>query len=206
VRHVSRFTKPGQEPDAVAKFAISVLIALRGSLCLYQGEELGLEEVELTFEQLRDPYGIRFWPGFKGRDGCRTPMPWEAGAAGAGFTRGEPWLPVPETHRHRAVDRQDHAPDSVLAYYRQALTFRRASPALTSGAIRFVQADETVLALVRETEEETMLCVFNFGDTEIEWRTPADFSGRPRFAFADVSLSPDALKLPPLGAAFVRAV
>ncbi|MEZ5804189.1 MAG: alpha-glucosidase family protein [Rhizobiaceae bacterium] len=206
VRHVSRFTKAGQDPDAVAKFAISVLIALRGSLCLYQGEELGLEEAELTFEQLRDPYGIRFWPGFKGRDGCRTPMPWEAGAAGAGFTRGDPWLPVPEAHRHRAVDRQDHASDSVLAYYRQALAFRRASPALTSGAIRFVQADETVLALVRETEEETMLCVFNFGGTEIEWHTPADFSGRPRFALADVSLSPGALKLPPLGAAFVRAV
>ncbi|MCO5083316.1 MAG: alpha-glucosidase family protein [Rhizobiaceae bacterium] len=206
VRHVSRFTKAGQDPDAVAKFAISVLIALRGSLCLYQGEELGLEEAELTFEQLRDPYGIRFWPGFKGRDGCRTPMPWEAGAASAGFTRGDPWLPVPEAHRHRAVDRQDHASDSVLAYYRQALTFRRASPALTSGAIRFVQVDETVLALVREAGEEAMLCVFNFGDTEIEWRTPADFSGRPRFALADVSLSPDALKLPPLGAAFVRAV
>ena len=73
--------KPGGDTDAVAKFAIALLACLRGSICLYQGEELGLTEAEIAFEDLRDPYGIRFWPAFKGRDGCRTPMVWEADAA-----------------------------------------------------------------------------------------------------------------------------
>ena len=85
VRHVSRWTRPGDDPDAVAKFAIALLACLRGSICLYQGEELGLEEAEIAFEDLRDPYGIRFWPGFKGRDGCRTPMVWEAAARERGL-------------------------------------------------------------------------------------------------------------------------
>ena len=65
------------------------------------GEELGLQEADIAFEDLRDPYGIRFWPGFKGRDGCRTPMPWEADRPNAGFSTAKPWLPVPEDHRSR---------------------------------------------------------------------------------------------------------
>ena len=91
----SRWTAPGGDPDKVAKFAIELLVSLRGSICLYEGEELGLEEAELAFEDLRDPYGIRFWPAFKGRDGCRTPMVWESGQPNAGFTSGKPWLPIP---------------------------------------------------------------------------------------------------------------
>ena len=77
IRHVTRWTKPGGSPEATAKFAVALLACLRGSICIYQGEELGLEEAELAFDDLRDPYGIRFWPGYKGRDGCRTPMPWD---------------------------------------------------------------------------------------------------------------------------------
>ena len=57
-------------------------------------EELGLGEADVPFEALQDPYGITFWPNFKGRDGCRTPMPWTEGAL-AGFTTGKPWLPIP---------------------------------------------------------------------------------------------------------------
>jgi alpha-glucosidase len=65
-------------------------MCLRGSVCLYQGEELGLPEAEVAFEDLQDPYGIAFWPEFKGRDGARTPMVWEASNAGAGFSTGRP--------------------------------------------------------------------------------------------------------------------
>ena len=110
VRHVSRWAMPGGDTDAVAKFAIDLLVSLRGSICLYQGEELGLEEADIAFEDLRDPYGIRFWPAFKGRDGCRTPMVWESGKPNAGFTTGKPWLPVPEAHRRRAVDLEQGEP------------------------------------------------------------------------------------------------
>ena len=106
VRHVSRWTPPGGDTDAVAKFSIALLACLRGSICLYQGEELGLTEADIAFEDLRDPYGIRFWPGFKGRDGCRTPMVWKAEAENAGFSTAKPWLPIPPGHRARAVERR----------------------------------------------------------------------------------------------------
>ena len=72
----------------------ALVCSLRGSVCVYQGEELGLAEADVPYEALRDPYGIAFWPNFKGRDGCRTPMPWDASERG-GFSTGEPWLPVP---------------------------------------------------------------------------------------------------------------
>jgi alpha-glucosidase len=65
-RHISRFAKPGDDADHLAKFCVTLLCALRGSVCLYQGEELGLAEADIAFEDLRDPYGIRFWPGFRG--------------------------------------------------------------------------------------------------------------------------------------------
>src|SRR5918995_1106475 len=92
IRHVSRWTKRGGDTDATARFSIALLACLRGSICIYQGEELGLEEAELALEDLRDPYGIRFWPGYKGRDGCRTPMVWDSNAPNGGFSSAKPWL------------------------------------------------------------------------------------------------------------------
>ncbi|MCO5073473.1 MAG: alpha-glucosidase family protein [Rhizobiaceae bacterium] len=206
VRHVSRFTRPGQAPADVARFAFSLLIALRGSICLYQGEELGLQEAQLTFEQLRDPYGIRFWPGFKGRDGCRTPMPWEADAVYSGFTYGQPWLPIPDSHRKASADVQEDDDASVLSHYRRALAFRKSQPLLTQGAIRFIESDETLLAFVRETPNDAMLCVFNFGDADLEWGLPEDFAGASLVGpIANGALSEGATVIvPPLGAVFLR--
>ncbi len=86
VRHITRWSLS----DAAARAYTVLLMCLRGSLCLYQGEELGLPEAELDFEELQDPYGIEFWPEFKGRDGCRTPMVWTTDNAAAGFTTGSP--------------------------------------------------------------------------------------------------------------------
>ncbi|WP_315919402.1 alpha-glucosidase family protein [Mesorhizobium sp. SP-1A] len=174
VRHVSRWTRAGGDTGAVAKFAVALLACLRGSICLYQGEELGLTEAELTFEDLRDPYGIRFWPGFKGRDGCRTPMVWEGEAVNAGFTSGRPWLPIPPGHRARAVDAQDADPASVLARYREILALRKAHPALVSGSIRFLEAQGDMLAFLRERDGERLLCAFNFASGPADWPIPAE--------------------------------
>jgi alpha-glucosidase len=77
---------------------LAVQAALKGTPCLYQGDELALTEADLPFEALQDPYGIPFWPQFKGRDGCRTPMPWVADAPHGGFSSATPWLPVPPGH------------------------------------------------------------------------------------------------------------
>jgi alpha-glucosidase len=173
-RHVTRFTKAGDDPAQVAKLVLTLLACLRGSICLYQGEELGLEEADIAFEDLRDPYGIRFWPGFKGRDGCRTPMPWEADRPHAGFSTAKPWLPVPEDHRLRAADTQ--GADSVLAHYRATLAFRKTQRALIDGSIRFIGEDTEVLAFVREEGNERLLCVFNFGRKPVSWPIPDEFA------------------------------
>ena len=172
VRQLTRWLQPGDDPAQLAKLCIALLVSLRGAICLYQGEELGLQEAELRFEDLRDPYGIRFWPAFKGRDGCRTPMPWERDAPNAGFSTGTPWLPIPAEHKALAADGQDADDGSVLASYRAALAFRRAHPALTEGTMRFLDAPAGVLAFEREGGGERLLCVFNLS------REPVRYQGR----------------------------
>lgn len=162
VRHVSRWTRDGDH-DGVAKLAAGILLSLRGSVCLYQGEELGLTEADIAYEDLQDPYGIRFWPEYKGRDGCRTPMVWESNGAHAGFSAAKPWLPVPQEHVARAVNRETADRSSVLAHYRRMIAFRKAHPALRDGTIAFVESPADVLAFVREQAGEKILCVFNLG-------------------------------------------
>ena len=162
VRHATRWG------EQAAEMAVMLLVSLRGAICLYQGEELGLTEANVRFEDLRDPYGIRFWPAFKGRDGCRTPMVWEAGAANGGFSDARPWLPVPAEHLKRAVD----TVPAILEIYRGALRFRRIHPALQYGSIRITEVSDTVLAFVRETSGERMECRFTM-------REPYGFVFRP---------------------------
>jgi alpha-glucosidase len=177
VRHVSRFTPEGDDHDAVAKFAIELLACLRGSICLYQGEELGLEEAELTYEQLRDPVGIRFWPGMKGRDGCRTPMVWEQASPQAGFTTGTPWLPVLAPAAARAADMQAADPASVLNHYRAILSARKTQPALLAGDISFLpNCPGGVLAFTRQVGNDKILCVFNFAPTPASFNLPEGLS------------------------------
>ena len=190
-RHVSRFAKTEEEQPRVAKLAISLLSTLRGSICLYQGEELGLPEAELAFEDLRDPYGIRFWPAFKGRDGCRTPMPWEASRAHAGFTTADKsWLPVPYQHAALAVDKQEADADSVLHHYRQTLAFRAEHAALRDGDMTFLDTEEDVLAFTRSKGEETLLFIFNLSRKPVKVALPEDIElgktiAMPGFGMAD---------------------
>ncbi|WP_086994320.1 alpha-glucosidase family protein [Rhizobium sullae] len=173
-RHVSRFARTEEECPVIAKLAISVLAALRGSICLYQGEELGLAEAELAFEDLRDPYGIRFWPAFKGRDGCRTPMPWEAGKAHAGFTSAEKsWLPVPYEQAALSADTQIADTNSVLTHYRRTLDLRKRYLALVDGDMEFIDTNQDLLAFTRGKDEEKLLFVFNLTREAAEFRLPA---------------------------------
>ena len=161
VRHASRLEEYGQGAGW-PRMLIGLIGALRGSICLYQGEELGLGEADVAFEDLQDPYGIRFWPKFKGRDGCRTPMVWDNTEPNAGFSNGRPWLPVSAEQAASAVSVQEHDAGSMLNHYRTFLNFRRSHPALVKGEIAFTHADEHVLAFTRTYGNEKMLCVFNF--------------------------------------------
>ena len=136
-----------------------MLLSFEGSVCLYQGEELGLVDTQLEFEELTDPDGIAFWPEYKGRDGCRTPMVWDAKAANGGFSKAnKTWLPVKAPQQARAVSTQEGKPNSVLAFYREMLALRRAEPDLRLGDIRFLDLPEPVLGYERG---EAMICLFN---------------------------------------------
>ena len=173
-------TRWGGDPpdDALGKQLVALVCSLRGSVCLYQGEELGLPESTVPFEALRDPYGIAFWPQFKGRDGCRTPMPWTpdtAPSANAGFSAApDTWLPVDPAHAARSVATQEADAGSVLHAARAFLRWRKARPALVRGAIAFVDAPEPVLAFVRTCEGERLLIAFNLSAAPVQWPLPAD--------------------------------
>ena len=160
VRHASRWALP----EAAQKSYAALLLSLRGSACLYQGEELGLTEAYVPYEHLQDPYGIRFWPKFKGRDGCRTPMPWVTDNANGGFTDGKPWLPMAVEHLSHSVAAQEDKPGSMLDFYRRMIAFRATEPALAKGDFTLLQAEEGVLAFTRHHEGRRLLCVFNLTD------------------------------------------
>jgi alpha-glucosidase len=159
VRHVSRWARHGESLDAVAKQAGALLLAFEGSICLWQGEELGQTDTPLEFEELTDPQGIAFWPEPVGRDNTRTPMVWDA-TDHAGFSTVKPWLPVKPEQAARHVDGQAGAQGSVLEHYRAMLAFRKGS-ALGDGKTRFLDLGEPVLAFQRGEGEGAMLCIFN---------------------------------------------
>jgi alpha-glucosidase len=179
MRHVSRFALREADRERVAKLAISLLASLRGTICLYQGEELGLPEAELAFEELRDPYGIRFWPAFAGRDGCRTPMVWERELSNAGFSAGTPWLPVRDGHRMLAVDAQEGVEGAVLEHYRQTLGFRRAQSALVDGDMVFLGTNQDLLVFTREKDDERLLFVFNLTQEPQTFHLPTTLVAEP---------------------------
>ena len=147
-------------PRHLANLLTALLCSLRGSVCIYQGEELGLSEADIPFDCLQDPYGIAFWPAFKGRDGCRTPMPWSQ-LEHAGFTLGKPWLPVPDQHRAVCVHVQEKQADSVLKGFRAFIQWRKGHLALQQGGIRFMSLGEHVLAFTRMSSEEHLFAAFN---------------------------------------------
>ncbi len=168
-RHASRWNL---SPAAQRLYA-TLIMCLRGSVCIYQGEELGLPEAEVGFEDLQDPYGIEFWPEFKGRDGCRTPMVWNKSNASGGFSTGIPWLPVSHDHLHRSVEAQEQEPGALLHHYRLAIAFRHAHRAIKDGSHDGVKALGNVVYFTRKFEDEEIFCAFNLGHDPAVLEMPA---------------------------------
>jgi alpha-glucosidase len=155
------------------RLAPALQLTLRGASCIYQGDELGLPEADVAYEDLQDPYGITMWPEFKGRDGCRTPFPWDSNAADLGFGAAKAWLPYSEAQRAHAVDRQEADPDSVLATYRHLLAWRRSQPTIMQGDLTLWPVDDQVLAYVRSHGDARVLCAFNLSDRPATLALPA---------------------------------
>jgi alpha-glucosidase len=160
-------------PASFASMILAMQLSLKGTPCLYQGDELALPEADVPYELLQDPYGITFWPEFKGRDGCRTPMPWTNEAPNAGFTIGTPWLPVAAPHLAANAAQQDADPGSSLNAARRIIHWRQGLPQLTRGDISFFDAPEPVLALRRTLEgEPTVLAAFNLSNAPVTFDWP----------------------------------
>lgn len=157
VRHTTRWKAHGADPERLAKLACALLLSLEGSICLFQGEELGQTESDLAYGELVDPQGLRFWPDNKGRDGCRTPMVWDQGAPHAGFTTATPWLPVKPAQAAKAAAAQARDPNSVLAFYRSMIGLRRSTPELRLGRTTFLDVAPPLLGFRRDG----VTCLFN---------------------------------------------
>ncbi len=172
MRVATRWGGPTPDPRLL-RLAAALQMGLRGTPCVYQGEELGLPEADIAFEDLQDPFGITMWPKFKGRDGCRTPMPWQVSQANAGFGPAKPWLPVPAEHLPLAADGAVADPNSLLHYYTRLLHWRKGQTALVKGDMALLPAHEQVLAFVREFNGQRVMCVFNFSADTLHWTLPA---------------------------------
>ncbi|TNJ40536.1 alpha-amylase family glycosyl hydrolase [Phaeobacter sp. B1627] len=169
IRHVSRWALS----DPALRLYTTMMMCLRGSVCIYQGEELGLPEADIAFEDLQDPYGVEFWPEFKGRDGCRTPMVWHSDNTYGGFSETRPWLPVSLEHAALAVREQEADPAALLHHYRHAIALRRAHAALSRGQHDKVQALGNVVQFSRTAEGEEIFCAFNIGGDTADVTLPA---------------------------------
>jgi alpha-glucosidase len=179
IRVATRWASGEFNPN-LSKLVLAMQLSLKGTPCLYQGDELALPEADVPYELLQDPYGITFWPEFKGRDGCRTPMPWTGEAPNAGFTTGKPWLPVPGEHLALAESLQDRDPQSALNFARTVIHWRRTLPQLTRGDIVFFDAPEQALALRRDLDGHApVLAVFNVTNQPISFDWPEARDAQP---------------------------
>jgi len=168
-RHATRHDHPTLG-DARARIAAALLLTLRGTPFLYYGEEIGMRNVEIPEDRLQDPLAWTISPKIA-RDPERTPMQWSAGP-NAGFTKGEPWLPIAPDSAARNVERQRWDPDSLLHLYSDLIALRRATPALERGSFAWLDADPDVLAWERREGASRAFVALNFGDAPAWARLP----------------------------------
>ncbi|MEM7567142.1 MAG: alpha-amylase family glycosyl hydrolase, partial [Pseudomonadota bacterium] len=207
VRRVPTRWAPQADPSAFQPVASAMLLSLRGTICLYQGEELGLPEADVPFEALQDPQGKTFWPEDKGRDGCRTPMPWTDSEPHAGFSSVDGWLPMPTDHARRAVSAQENDESAPLNRLRAFLAWRAEQPALVRGELarlEAVGAKREVVLITRKTNDHALTGVFNLTGNEAELARPdGEALDVPGYAGTN-SEAGGTLTLPAFSCAFFR--
>jgi alpha-glucosidase len=204
VRFPTRLGGAGPSADQVDAL-MAALFCLRGTLFLYEGDELGLPQANVPFEKLRDPYAIAAYTGDSGRDGTRTPFPWSMSALHAGFTAADdPWLPIDPRHAAMALDTQEGKAHSHLAVTRELVALRKAHAALRVGSAEILDAPEDVLAVLRASGNEQVLCVVNLGAAAARFEHPA-LKGARLLEGGRLAGLTDSLALGPHGRAFLTA-
>ena len=207
-RTASRLRQPNSESKEIASLSMALLLSLKGTPCIYQGEELGLPEVEVPFERLVDPYGIKFYPQYKGRDGCRTPMPWTSNQVNCGFTDvdAEPWLPISADHTALAVSSQLDDEHSMLSISRSLIAFRQSTPAFAEDALRLLPGTNQRLEFIRGDGANAVYCAFNLSSTADTYRPDNTMLklSKPLCAVKEFEYIGDHVRLPAWGWTFVR--
>jgi alpha-glucosidase len=145
-----------------ARVAAMLLLTLRGTPTIYYGEEIGMEQVPIAPQDVRDPFERRVPGQGLGRDGCRTPMQWD-GSPHAGFSTSEPWLPLSWTALTENVAQQQSDPSSIYHLYRRLIALRKSQSALQLGSYRPVVASGDLLLYIRELADDRILAALNLG-------------------------------------------
>jgi alpha-glucosidase len=153
----------GVDGQRRARAAALLLYALPGTVFVYEGQELGLEEVDLPDEARQDPVFFRTNGARAGRDGCRVPMPWETTGPALGFSSGTPWLPQPEEWAGQSVAAQLDDPNSTLELHRAAIAVRHEADALLNGSFAWRESPPEAIVFARTSGDETVVCAVNFG-------------------------------------------
>ena len=159
------------EDDRMAKIIMTILLTLRGTPYVYQGEEIGMRDVPLNYKEIVDPPGRKYWPLYPGRDGCRSPMQWDA-STHAGFSKSKPWMRVHKNHKQRNVASQENDPNSLLTFTRNLIDLRRKYACLYRGDFIPVQASRHILAFIRKHAEESLLILCNFSKKKQSFPLP----------------------------------
>jgi alpha-glucosidase len=168
-RTASRYARG--ENDSQAFLAMTLLLTLRGTPFMYYGEEIGMRDIHLRRSEILDPPGKKYWPIYKGRDGCRSPMQWNDSNF-AGFSTAKPWLPVHPNYIRRNVTSQQADPDSLFNFTKKLLALRKEIPALRRGDFIPLETRSGMLAYLRRTEEQSVLVATNFSERNVKLTLP----------------------------------
>ncbi|MFN3469616.1 MAG: alpha-amylase family glycosyl hydrolase [Novosphingobium sp.] len=198
-RALSRWCAP-EHREAFARVKAMLFASLRGNIIVYQGEELGLVQVDIPYEQLQDPEAIANWPLTLSRDGARTPMPWAVQAAQGGFSTSAPWLPLGDENLAQAVDRQEAEPHSLLNLTTHLLALRRANPALRIGSFDVLHADECLLVIRRISGKQSIAGLFNLASVPVAWPQDPALDGQELASVNGAAIG----RLPPFGALLIE--
>jgi alpha-glucosidase len=172
--------------SAQAKVAGMLLLTLRGTPTLYYGDEIGMRDIPIPFDEVQDPQGLNMPDKNLSRDPCRTPMQWNA-EENAGFSQGKPWLRIDKDHESLNVEIQENDPFSVLALYRRLIQLRNSEPALYAGHYVPVHADSQAIAFIRDLPGSSrFLVILNLSHRPYYFKSPHPVNGR-----IEISTSPE---------------